>query len=63
VSATDHERAARDVMKTLRDLIWNKNASAATRKLGESVFNRNMPGTVLARILESAHAAHLQARN
>jgi glycosyltransferase involved in cell wall biosynthesis len=62
VSATDFQEAAGDVVRALRDPVWLKNASAAARKLAETRFNRDLLGAELARVLESVHAAHCQAR-
>jgi glycosyltransferase involved in cell wall biosynthesis len=57
LSATDHEAAARDVVRRLRDRNWLRSASDAARSLAIGRFNRDLLAGDLARVLAQAIAA------
>jgi glycosyltransferase involved in cell wall biosynthesis len=56
VSATDHDAAARELVRALRDPEWLRGASAAARELARSRFNRDFLAADLAAVLERATA-------
>lgn len=56
LSATDHEAAAGDVVRALRDPQWMARAAAAARDLAINRFDRDKLGAQLARLLETVHS-------
>jgi glycosyltransferase involved in cell wall biosynthesis len=56
LSSTDHEAAAHDLVRALRDSTWLRAASAAASKLATTRFNRDFLAADLATVLEKATA-------
>jgi glycosyltransferase involved in cell wall biosynthesis len=57
LSATDHESAARELVKSLRDPQWMGQAIAAARELARTRFDRDKLGAQLGEVLEAVYAA------
>ena len=56
LSRTDHDAAARDVVRALRDPDWLRAASVAAGKLARTRFNRDALAVQLAEVLAKATA-------